>query len=135
MLFFTPGFGPAVWRVMDDQARIDQKINQSFACQRCTECCRQPGFVYMTEGECEDAARYLKLSIYDFMDKYCDLIERRKIVLKKVQGEVCIFLEDDGCVIHQAKPSQCRGFPFKWRTPRSFDYCQGLKKLFNESDV
>lgn len=84
----------------------------------------------MTEEECSASAELLGISIYEFMDKHCDIVDRRRIVLKKLPDETCVFLKDNGCEIHNAKPGQCRDFPLKWRTPRSFEYCQGLKALF-----
>lgn len=115
---------------MDRDEQIARKIEEEFGCRRCTECCRQPGYVYMTEAECAEAAALLGCSIYDFMDRYCDLVDRRRIVLKKLPDETCIFLKSNACEIHSAKPGQCRDFPLRWRTPRSFEYCQGLKALF-----
>ena len=101
-----------------------------FQCKRCNACCRQPGFVYLKTGEAERVAAFLGLSVYDFTDRYCDVLERRELVLKKHADEACVFLNEQGCQIHDVKPQQCRDFPAKWRTPRSFDYCEGLKALF-----
>ncbi len=76
-------------------------------------------------------ARFLGKDIRDFMEEFCEVIERRQIVLKKLPDEACIFLKDNSCEVNPAKPRQCREFPFKWRTPASFGYCTGLKTLFN----
>ncbi len=110
---------------------IQEKIEKDFSCRRCGECCRKPGFVYLSEREAEEAAAFLDLEIREFMDRYCDLLDRRQIVLKKLPDEACIFLKGQECVIHPAKPGQCRDFPRKWRTPASFEYCQGLKVIFS----
>jgi Fe-S-cluster containining protein len=40
----------------------------------------------------------------------------------------CIFLENNRCRIHAVKPSQCIGFPMKWRTPDILDYCEGMRQ-------
>ena len=96
---------------------------------RCNECCRKPGFVYLAVEETEKIARFLKKDIRDFMEEYCEVIDRQKIVLKKHADEACIFLSHEGCSIHPVKPQQCQDFPVKWRTPASFKYCEGLKKL------
>ena len=117
---------------MADRAE-QEKIVEEFVCQRCNECCRQPGYVYMSEEECADAAKFLNKSIYDFMDECCDVVDKRRIVLKKLSDETCIFLKDGGCMIHEAKPSQCKAFPYIWRTERSFQYCEGLKKIFPQT--
>jgi len=105
-------------------ARLDE-----FTCRRCSECCRQPGYVYLANGEAERIAAHLKMDLYDFTDQYTDVVERRRLVLKKAQGEDCVFLTADGCSVHAVKPKQCRDFPSVWRTERSFDYCLGLQAL------
>ncbi|MCB9800489.1 MAG: YkgJ family cysteine cluster protein [Candidatus Omnitrophica bacterium] len=107
---------------------LDEKIKE-FQCLRCTECCKQPGFVYLKSGEAERIAQFLGLDVYDFTDRYCEVIERQKLVLKKYADESCVFLKSDGCLIHETKPVQCRDFPIRWRTLKSLDYCQGIKKL------
>lgn len=103
---------------------------EKFVCLRCNECCKQPGFVYLSEKEVDEYASYLDLDPREFLDRFCEILDRRKIVLKKKQDEVCVFLSDSGCKIHEVKPSQCVQFPLKWRTPRSFDYCEGMKEVF-----
>ncbi len=108
---------------------------EAFECQRCNACCRQPGFVYLKEGEAEQIAGFLKLDVYTFTDRYCEVQERQHLVLKKESDEACIFLTGGGCSVHAVKPVQCRDFPKKWRTPRSFEYCEGLKKLVRDQAV
>ena len=116
-------------------AELQLKIEKNFECRRCNECCRRPGYVYLKEGEAERIATFLKMPLYDFTDQYCDVIDRRRLVLKKKPNEVCIFLapmrdsQKEGCLIHEAKPDQCRDFPFRWHTPASWKYCEGLREL------
>jgi hypothetical protein len=105
-----------------------EKRLEKFECQRCNECCRQPGFVYLREGEGERIAAFLSMEVRDFTEKYCEIEERRWLVLKKFPDEACIFLTPEGCSVHPVKPVQCEGFPRKWRTAASFQYCQGLLK-------
>jgi len=101
----------------------------NFSCRRCNQCCVQPGFVYLKEGEADRLAAYLDMDVYVFTDQYAEVLDRRQLVLKKKHKEECVFLSEDGCLVHQVKPSQCREFPFSWRTPRSYEYCEGLKEL------
>ena len=113
------------------EAEIQEKL-KIFECQRCNECCKKPGYVYLREGEAEKISILMNLDLYAFTEKYCDLIERKQLVLKKKANEFCVFLSDEGCLVHDAKPNQCRVFPHAWRTMASFDYCEGLKKIFNK---
>ncbi len=117
---------------MDENSADFQKTLEQFQCQRCNECCKKPGFVYLREGESQAIARFLGLSDFEFVNRFCELQERRKIVLKKHTDESCVFLHAaEGCLIHAVKPGQCQDFPRKWRTPGSLDYCAGLKKIFS----
>lgn len=112
------------------ETEIQGKL-KSFECQRCNECCKKPGYVYLSEGESERIATSMNLDLYAFTEKYCEVIERRRLVLKKNVDEFCVFLTDNGCSVHDVKPEQCKVFPYAWRTAQSFNYCEGLKKIFN----
>jgi len=106
-----------------------------FECQRgCTECCRQRGFVYLTEQDLQRAAAFLGLSPEAFERKYV-YRTRRLLRLRAPRDAHCHFLNVDGCSIHPAKPTQCRIFPFwpelvesrrKWR--KTAAYCPGIGK-------
>jgi Fe-S-cluster containining protein len=102
---------------------------EKFECQRCNACCRQPGFVYLKPEEVAPLAEFLNLEVYSFTDRFCEVVDRRHLVLKKYPDERCIFLTEQGCSVHAVKPGQCRDFPVKWRTLKSLDYCEGLKRL------
>lgn len=106
-----------------------QKL-QKFQCRRCNLCCQQPGCVNITVEESENIAQFLNVDPYVFVNEYCEVYDRRKLVLKKNEDESCVFLTPEGCSIYEARPGQCRDFPVKWRTLRSFEYCEGLKELF-----
>lgn len=83
-----------------------------FACQPgCTNCCRMRGFVYLTEKDLQQAAAFLHLSPAEFESRYV-YRTRRLIRLRKPPRSQCHFLEESGCRIHPAKPTQCRLYPF-----------------------
>lgn len=83
-----------------------------FACQPgCTECCRQQGFVYLTEDDVVRAANFLGLSPATFERLYVYRTRNRRRLRTPRLGR-CHFLRQDGCSIHPAKPTQCRIFPF-----------------------
>ena len=83
-----------------------------FACvPGCTNCCRVPGYVYLTEDDLKRAARLLQISPGEFEARYV-YRTRHRLRLRKPRGSQCHFLEDDGCRIHSAKPTQCRLYPF-----------------------
>jgi hypothetical protein len=104
-----------------------------FACLRgCTNCCRQRGFVYLSEADLRRAAAFLGLSPLAFERGY---VYRTKhlLRLRKPRGAQCPFLREDGCGVHPAKPAQCRVFPWwpelledrrEWREVAG--YCPGI---------
>lgn len=83
-----------------------------FVCQPgCTECCRQTGYVYLTEKDLARAARFLGMSRRAFEARYVHRT-RHRLRLRKPRNSQCHFLEAERCAIHPAKPTQCRVFPF-----------------------
>jgi Fe-S-cluster containining protein len=104
-----------------------------FECQSgCTECCRQQGFVYLTEGDLKRAAKFLGTTAAAFERKYI-YRTRNRMRLRVPRASHCHFLDDGGCSIHPAKPTQCRAFPFwpellesarEWR--KTARYCPGV---------
>lgn len=101
----------------------------SFRCRRCGACCKKPGFVYLENGDAERLAKCLQMDIYRFTETWCLLLDRRHLALKKRPDETCSFLEEDDCAVYEARPLQCRDFPLKWKTEKSLNYCEGLKKF------
>lgn len=77
----------------------------------CTNCCRVKGFVYITEDDLLRAAQFLQMPSADFEAKYV-VRTRHTLRLRKPQQEQCHFLQEGGCGIHPAKPTQCRTYPF-----------------------
>ena len=106
-----------------------------FECQPgCTECCRQKGYVYLTETDLPRIAAYLNLTPAEFERKYV-YRTRKRMRLRVPQASTCWFLEADGCSIHAVKPTQCRIFPFwpelvenrrEWN--KTARYCPGMGK-------
>jgi len=106
-----------------------------FECQRgCTECCRQRGFVYLTEQDLVRAAAFLGITPEAFERRYVYRTSRL-LRLRVPRNAHCHFLNAEGCSIHAAKPTQCRIFPFwpelvdsirEWRKTAS--YCPGIGK-------
>lgn len=83
-----------------------------FTCQPgCTNCCRQNGFVYLTEDDLCRAAALLGMSALQFERRFV-YRTRHRMRLRKPRHRQCPFLLELGCEIHPAKPTQCRLFPF-----------------------
>ncbi len=88
------------------------KSGLRFTCQKgCINCCDQRGFVYLTEADLTAAAKYIGMTAADFEAKYI-YRTRHYLRFRKPKNSQCHFLQNGGCAIHPAKPTQCRVFPF-----------------------
>ena len=108
-------------------------LERRFRCQPgCTACCRQRGFVYLTESDLIRAAEFTGLPAGEFESRYV-YRTRNKLRFRVPRRGHCPFLEGSGCAIHPAKPTQCRIFPFwpelvessrEWN--KAARYCPGM---------
>jgi Fe-S-cluster containining protein len=106
-----------------------------FSCQPgCTNCCRQEGYVYLTEADLRRAAAHLGVSATEFERRWV-YRTRWRLRLRKPKGAQCPFLLEEGCRLHPDKPTQCRLFPFwpelverpvEWRATAK--HCPGMGK-------
>jgi len=106
-----------------------------FECQAgCTNCCRQHGFVYLTEADLARIAAHLGMTSQEFETRYV-YRTRNLLRLRTPRGTRCRFLREDGCSIHAVKPTQCRIYPYwpelvesarEWHGAGSF--CPGIGK-------
>ena len=96
-----------------------------YQCQRCTNCCRWPGFVKVDDADIATIAAQLGLSEHDLIQRYTRLRPRRDglALIDKANGE-CIFLEGRDCAVQTVKPGQCRGFPNTWNFPGWRQVCE-----------
>jgi len=106
-----------------------------FQCQPgCVECCRQQGYVYLNDSDIRRMSAYLGTTPKRFERKYV-YRTKNKARLRIPAAAHCYFLVEGGCSIHEAKPTQCRIFPFwpelvdsrrAWR--KTAAYCPGIGK-------
>lgn len=95
----------------------DMEPGVFYQCQRCTNCCRWPGEVVLSDAEIERIADFLNLSVFDFVAEFTDLRENRTGLTLREKSEAastCVFLEGQDCRINPVKPDQCAGFPNQW---------------------
>lgn len=100
-----------------------------FHCHQCGNCCRGDGYVAMNEGEIRDASALLGMSESAFLSRYAKKSSDGWELLDQGDADQsCIFLRpDNSCIIHEAKPQQCRDFPTRWRPPNILDFCEGWR--------
>ena len=96
-----------------------------YQCQRCTACCRWPGFVRIGQHEIPRIAAHLGLSEDDFIQNHTRLTPLRNnlALLDRLNGE-CAMLDLNDCRIQAVKPEQCSGFPNTWNYPGWQEICK-----------
>lgn len=84
-----------------------------FQCQGSGKCCvsrGEYGFVYVTLDDRKKLAKYFSLSTAVFTKKYCD--KEEGIWKLKDFTKACVFLEGKKCKVYEARPMQCKTWPF-----------------------
>lgn len=85
----------------------------SFSCTECGACCTGgPGYVWVSAEEIQIIADHLHLSLDTFSQKYLRKIGKRYSLIEKPKSYDCIFLSGKKCTIYEARPKQCKSYPF-----------------------
>lgn len=99
-----------------------------YACQRCTNCCRWPGFVKISPGDIAAIAAHLGISEDALIQGFTRLRPARDgLALTDQPDGACVFLDGRDCRIQAVKPAQCRGFPNTWNFPGWRDVCEAVE--------
>ena len=98
-----------------------------YQCQRCGNCCRWPGDVYVEDPEIVAIATHLGMPLSEFIQSRTRLRANRTglSLVEKPNGE-CFFLDGIRCTINAVKPAQCRNFPNSWNFPGWRDVCEAI---------
>jgi len=93
-----------------------EKIPEQFVCSGCGECCRWNGSVLLEPGDIARLAEFLGLTELECIDLHTRLAPNRKqlALLDQADGS-CAFLSGNRCTVYEARPEQCRSFPYAWR--------------------
>jgi len=85
-----------------------------FECQEgCLKCCLKPGVIYFDKADVKNATEFLGCEQEVFVNEYLKK-EGKHWELEVEDDQPCPFLTMEGCAIHEAKPKQCRTYPF-WK--------------------
>lgn len=122
-----------------------------FACQPdCGKCCttdERDGSVFLEPGDIERLARHLGMTPRAFVSKHT-FSECGEIELAKNDEGSCCFLDHERCSVYEARPQQCRTYPFlpldgftpiesqyTWRYEKKF--CPGIGKgrLYSKDEI
>jgi len=90
-----------------------------FSCTQCSACCRHdPGYVFLSESDYKALSTKTNLTYREFYNRYCTEVNIGgflRISLTEKKNYDCIFWEGTGCSVYDARPFQCRSYPF-WST-------------------
>lgn len=116
-----------------------------FECQGSGKCCTsrgQYGYVYVTLSDRRRFAKYLNLTVAGFTKQYCTKTDGYWHLNDPDRD--CSFLKGKQCTVYEARPVQCRTWPFwpenmkakVWRTDVE-SFCPGVGKgrLYTANEI
>lgn len=114
-----------------------------FKCTGCGKCCTgSPGYVWLTREDIRRFACFFHLSEVEFLKRYARRVGKGISLKEEKSGanHNCIFLKDTQCTAYEARPRQCRTFPWwgcnlesKKSWERASHSCEGINH--NDSDL
>ncbi len=115
-----------------------------FQCGRCGRCCAgEPGYVWLTDDDISRISRYLSVPEQELVGRYCRQVLFRISLMERPNGD-CVFLTPAGCSIYEARPIQCRTFPFwshllmsrdRWEALRTRCKGVGQGRLYSREEI
>lgn len=129
---------------------IDQNFYKDglrFECQGSGKCCTsrgEYGYVYLDLRDRKKMAAHLGLTLKEFTKEYCVKTDGYYHLKDNGDSPDCLFLKNKRCTVYEARPSQCRTWPFwpenmnakSWRKDVAA-FCPGVGKgrLYTSSEI
>lgn len=105
------------------------KKGLSFKCTGCGKCCTgTPGYVWITEEEVEEMARFLQITPTQFRCTYTRFVNGKLALLENQKNYDCVFLKDKQCQVYAQRPRQCRTFPWWPQNLKTAESWKSAKK-------
>ncbi len=84
-----------------------------FKCTGCGKCCTgASGSVYLSKVDLDRLANFFHLPIGTFARRYTRVIKGRRALIDGPASHDCVFLTDRTCTVYEARPTQCRAYPW-----------------------
>jgi len=86
-----------------------------FQCQGSGKCCTSHGefgYVYLTKADRQRMAAHLGLKLHEFTIKFCTKTDGYFHLTEDNKNPDCVFLREKRCGVYEARPTQCRTWPF-----------------------
>ncbi len=85
----------------------------SFKCTGCGDCCTgAPGYVWLTDADITRFATHFKMDEESFLRRHARYINGRYSLKEMPKTFSCVFLKERACTVYEARPIQCRTFPW-----------------------
>ena len=97
----------------------------AFECTRCGACCTgAPGYVWVNAEEIAALAAFRGETVDDFSRRHVRRVGLRDSLIERPGGDCIFWSKDQGCTVYEARPVQCRTWPF-WpeniESPKAWD--------------
>ncbi|MCK6439791.1 MAG: YkgJ family cysteine cluster protein [Planctomycetes bacterium] len=88
-----------------------------FKCEgvSCGDCCSGrwgTGYVWVNRAEMERIANHLGIGFDEFTRNYVRGVGNRFSLIEKRNLDCVFYVEGKGCSVYEARPNQCRTYPF-----------------------
>lgn len=84
-----------------------------FECTQCGNCCTgEPGFVWVNQQEIVAMAALVGMDVAEFQQKCVRRAHGSRSLREKPNGECVLYEPGAGCTVYEARPRQCRSWPF-----------------------
>lgn len=85
-----------------------------FECQQCGQCCTgAPGYVWLEDTDYKNMSEHLEITIEEFTRKFVRKTSKGGYSLIEKENYDCIFFDKSkGCTVYEARPIQCKTYPF-----------------------
>lgn len=98
---------------MDVEKELWFQEGLKFKCTGCGKCCTgSPGYVYLSEPDVYRLADHLQMSAKDFLEQYARKEDDVYVLRDRPGSYDCTFLKNNQCSVYEARPTQCRTFPW-----------------------
>jgi Fe-S-cluster containining protein len=116
-----------------------EEILKLFKCQQSGNCCRYPGFVYVTPENIKRMSAILNLSEEEFFKEYVQIQNGWPIIASKTFHQNCFLDCNNKCKVYEGRPDPCKSYPNWdqiWQSDESLIHesllCPGLDKAISQ---
>jgi Fe-S-cluster containining protein len=84
-----------------------------FTCTGCGKCCTgSTGSVNLSQADLERLADFFHMPAGAVARKYTRKSNGRRKLVDRAGSDACVFLEGKSCSVYEARPTQCRTYPW-----------------------